>query len=353
MGIKDERKFENLDKLIQLLLDHPKGLRKAEIARRLNVHRSTAAEYLDDLGGMGVPVFEPSEGRYAILRDQYEVKISVNMHESLALHLAARLLTTRTDKHYPHAASALRKLGGALQGLAPLMSAHMRQSAEVLDGDERRRDPIFMQALETLTQAWSLGRKVRLTHEMEDGGIYTYTFAPYFIEPYAVGRTLHVIGLREPPGKVRTFKIERIRTIQLLDEPYRVPADFDARQQLKDAWGIWFTEREPEEVKLWFSRKVARRVRETDWHHTGRIVQENEDGAIVWAAQVAEWQEMLPWVRGWGADCEVLEPGELREVMMGEAKALAEQYGWRVRLSSDDSRPPTLEDTFQDFFGGG
>jgi CRISPR-associated endonuclease/helicase Cas3 len=336
MGIKDERKFENLDKLIQLLLDHPKGLRKAEIARRLNVHRSTAAEYLDDLGGMGVPVFEPSEGRYAILRDQYEVKISVNMHESLALHLAARLLTTRTDKHYPHAASALRKLGGALQGLAPLMSAHMRQSAEVLDGDERRRDPIFMQALETLTQAWSLGRKVRLTHEMEDGGIYTYTFAPYFIEPYAVGRTLHVIGLREPPGKVRTFKIERIRTIQLLDEPYRVPADFDARQQLKDAWGIWFTEREPEEVKLWFSRKVARRVRETDWHHTGRIVQENEDGAIVWAAQVAEWQEMLPWVRGWGADCEVLEPEELREVMKREVRRMARMYGM-----GDASAPQT------------
>ena len=352
MGVKDERKFENLDKLIQLLLDHPKGLHKAEIARRLNVHRSTAAEYITDLKGLSVPVFEPSEGRFAILRDRYEVKISVNMHESLALHLAARLLTTRTDKHYPHAASALRKLGRALEGLAPLISEHMQQSAEVLDSEERRRDPIFMQALATLTEAWSRGRKVRLTHEMEDGRIHSYVFAPYFIEPYAVGRTLHVIGLREPPGKIRTFKIERIRTIQLLDEAYSVAADFDPREQLKDAWGIWFTEQEPEEVRLRFSRRVARRVGETDWHHTGRIVQENEDGSIVWSAQVAEWQEMLPWVRGWGADCEVLEPVELREVMMGEAKALAERYRWQVRLSPDDSKPPTLEDTFRDFFGG-
>ena len=167
MGVKDERKFENLDKLIQLLLDHPKGLHKAEIARRLNVHRSTAAEYITDLKGLSVPVFEPSEGRFAILRDRYEVKISVNMHESLALHLAARLLTARTDKHYPHAASALRKLGRALEGLAPLISEHMKQSADVLDSEERRRDPIFMQALETLTAritqrlAGSLARELK------------------------------------------------------------------------------------------------------------------------------------------------------------------------------------------------
>ena len=326
MGVKDERKFENLDKLIQLLLDNPQGLRKAEIARRLNVHRSTAAEYLDDLSHMHIPVYEPSEGRFAILRDRYEVKISVNMHESLALHLAARLLTTRTDKHYPHAASALRKLGRAIEGLAPLISNHMQQSANVLDGDHRRRDPIFMQALETLTQAWSQGRKVRLTHEMEDGKVHTYLFAPYFIEPYAVGRTLHVIGFREPPGKLRTFKIERIRTIQLSDETYSIPAGFDPGDQLKDAWGIWYTEGEPEEVRLWFSKKVARRVSETDWHHTGKIVQENEDGSIVWTARVAEWQEMLPWIRGWGADLEVLRPEELRQALKREARGLAGLY---------------------------
>ena len=50
MGSKDERKFENLHKLVQVLLDHPEGLTKAEIARKLGVHRSTAAEYIDSLG---------------------------------------------------------------------------------------------------------------------------------------------------------------------------------------------------------------------------------------------------------------------------------------------------------------
>jgi hypothetical protein len=57
MGIKDERKFENLDKLIQLLLDHPKGLHKAEIARAhrqaLPARRQRAAQAGARPGGAG------------------------------------------------------------------------------------------------------------------------------------------------------------------------------------------------------------------------------------------------------------------------------------------------------------
>jgi CRISPR-associated endonuclease/helicase Cas3 len=346
MSERLDRKIERLDKLEYLLLDHPGGLTKAEIARRLGVHRSTAAEYIDDLSGRTV-LYEPSPGRYAIDRDAYKVRVRLTVHESLALHLAARLLTTRTDKHNPHAASALRKLGAALEKLAPRISQHLALSAEVLDDLSRRRDPVFMQVLETLTRAWSLSKNVHLTHEMENGRVFEYDFAPYFIEPYAVGRTVHVIGLREPPGQVRTFKVERIRTAILLDTSYEIPPNFDPRETLKDAWGIWYTEREPEEVVLRFSHKVATRVRETQWHHTEKTEEEN-DGSLIWRAKIAEWQEMLPWIRGWGADCEVLEPKELRETVMGEAKAIAEKYGWFVYSKPVGQPLSTLDDFFGD-----
>lgn len=329
MGKKEERKFESLHQLIELLLDHPEGLTKAEIARRLNVHRSTAGQYIDDLGasgGFNVPVIEVSPDRFTIDRDHYEVKISVDIHEALALHLAARLLTTSTDKHNPHAAGALRKLGRSLEKLAPLISDHMRRSAEVLDADDRRRDPVFLQALETLTRAWSRRRKVRLTHEMEDGSIHEYLFSPYYIEPYAAGRTMHAIGFREPPGKVRTFKIERIRTIELLeDAAYTIPTTFDPLGQLRDAWGIWYTEQAATPIKLLFTRRVAKRVQETVWHNTQEIA-EQPDGSVVWTAHVAEWQEMLPWIRGWGADVEVLEPLGLREALIRGVRNLVHLY---------------------------
>jgi len=51
-------------------------------------------------------------------------------------------------------------------------------------------------------------------------------------------------------------------------------------------------------------------------------------------------------VRQWGADCEALAPKELREELMGEAKALAERYGWFV-----SSQPSGKSSTLDDFFG--
>jgi len=46
---KFERKLEQIYRLEHLLLAHPKGLKQAEIARRLAVHRSTVSRYLTDV----------------------------------------------------------------------------------------------------------------------------------------------------------------------------------------------------------------------------------------------------------------------------------------------------------------
>jgi predicted DNA-binding transcriptional regulator YafY len=93
-----------------------------------------------------------------------------------------------------------------------------------MDSQAQRHDPVYLEVLETMTRAWSDGRVAHLWHRMEDGRVFDYDFAPYFIEPYAVGQTTHVIGWREPPGALRTFKLERIQRIELtgkLHQPRR------------------------------------------------------------------------------------------------------------------------------------
>jgi CRISPR-associated endonuclease/helicase Cas3 len=318
-------KAERLRQMETLLLAHPEGLRPAEIARRLGVHRSTVGRDLTDLTRL-IPLCEDESGRVGINRDDYLVALRLTLHESMAVHLAARLLAGHTDKHNPHAGAALRKLGLALEGLAPLVSRHLQLSADVMDSAAQRHDPVYLEVLEKLTRAWSDGRQVRLSHQAPDGRIYSYTFSPYYIEPYAAGRTAHAIGWREPPGAVRTFKLERIRRIELLETPYQIPAGFDPRDLLADAWGIWTSEEEPTEVALRFHPRVAGRVRETRWHSSERVEAEGVDGALIWRATIAEPQEMLPWIRGWGAEVEVLEPAGLRDQLVKEARRLARLY---------------------------
>ncbi len=326
-------KAERLLQIESLLLAHPEGLSQAEIARRLGVHRSTIHHCLPDLKRFCI--YETSDGRLAIDRDHYLMNVRLTLHESMALHLAARLMTTRTDKQNPHAAAALRKLGLALEKLAPKVSEHLKASAEVMEDQARRHDPVYLEVLETLTRAWSDGRVAHIWHRLEDGRVFDYDFAPYFIEPYAVGQTAHAIGWCGTLDALRTFKLERIQRIELTGRVYTIPQDFDPRDKLADAWGIWYTEAEPVEVVLKFHPRVTHRVRETRWHRSERI-EEQPDGFLLWRARVAEPQEMLPWIRGWGADVEVLEPEALREALVREVRNMARVYG----VSNEPPPPP-------------
>jgi CRISPR-associated endonuclease/helicase Cas3 len=324
-----ERAGNKASRLLQieaLLVGHPEGLTPAEIARRLDVHRSTIGRYLPDLP-KHIYVDDMDGDRWKIDRDADLVNVRFTLHEAMAVHLAGRLLADWSNRRNPHASAALRKLGIALERLAPLISNHLLASAEVMDDEAQRHDPVYREVLETLTRAWSERRKVRVWHQNEKTQqIHEYIFAPYFIEPYAIGQTTHVIGWRQPPGALRTFKLERIRHIERLIEPYQIAPGFDPRRLLADAWGIWYTEDKPQEVVLMFHPRVARRVQETRWHRSEKV-EEQPDGYLIWRAQVAEPREMLPWVRGWGGDCEVLEPKELRESVRIEAGRLARLYG--------------------------
>jgi predicted DNA-binding transcriptional regulator YafY len=234
------------------------------------------------------------------------------------------------DRRNPHVASALRKLGISLEKLAPLISHFVRNSANTFDDDSKRQDPLYLQVLEKLTLAWAEKRQVQLWYRgAERKQVKEYTFCPYFVEVSAVGQAVYAIGIIQPQNQTRTFKIERVERIELLKEHYAIPADFNPNEMLGQAWGIWFTDEEPLEIKLRFSARVAARVRETRWHPSEQV-SELEDGSLLWCASIAEPREMLPWVRGWGADVEVLEPQELRETIKTEAKNLAMIYQMKI-----------------------
>ena len=79
------------------------------------------------------------------------------------------------------------------------------------------------------------------------------------------------------------------------------------------------------DVVLRFSAKVAYRVRESDWPGVVEVTDE-PDGGCRMRLRVKHTLEMKPWIRGWGPDCEVLEPEELRCEIAGEMKAAGAVY---------------------------
>ena len=320
-----------LQQIEKLLWAHPEGLSQSEVAHRIGVNRSTIWKYVDDNQlPPGVYVDDFDDKKLKLDRSADLTKAAFSLNEVMALHLATRLLATRTDKQNPHAASALRKLANALQRLDHNVSQHLLRSADVMDEATAYRDPVYLQVLETLTAAWSAGRKVKVTHLNKFERIDEHIYSPYFIEPYAVGQTTHVLGWCEPLNAMRTFKIERLRSAVMLPDHYTIPTNFDPAERLRNAWGIWYTDSEPVEVVLRFHPNVARRVQETQWQR-GQQIEVQLDGWLLWRALIAEPKEMLPWIRGWGADVEVVEPEELRESLTQTAEKLSQRYGLKSR----------------------
>lgn len=320
------KKADRLLHLEQLLLAHPAGLKRIELARRLGVNRSTVTRDIQDLSE-ALALVEEDDGRLWIDPSNSLTRLRLTLDECLAVHLATRLYTSRSDRHNPPAASALRKLGTALEPAAPLIGRHVSRSADAVDGTDRREDPQYLASLSTLARAWAQGRKVRLRYESRPGQAAERILSVWLIEPYALGMTTYTIGWLEPPGEPRVLKVERIRSITILpDQPYELPEDFDAATLLRGAWGVWISSASPMEVRLRFASEAGRRLRETRWHPSETLT-EQEDGGVEWRATVLDWTEMIPWVQGWGALVEVLEPPALREHLRKQVTILAERYG--------------------------
>lgn len=198
--------------------------------------------------------------------------------------------------------------------------------------------PIFS----VLSQGWLSRRVVTLDYEPPRRHRYSCHFAPYLLEPSGIGRTLYFIGHSDPPGKLRVYKLERVRHAALTDETFVIPDDFDGAALLRRAWGVMYGDGDLETVKLRFSQFVSARVRETRWHPSETLTETAE--GLVWEAQIGDITEIRPWIRGWGADCEVLAPVALRDEMIREVNRLQRRYGLSRTSPSDDGPDQNLLD---------
>jgi proteasome accessory factor B len=142
-----------------------------------------------------------------------------------------------------------------------------------------------------------------------------------------------VIGFDHLRQAIRTFKVERLERVEPTSEQFEPPGDFDPHAFLLNAWGINWGSGETVEVRLRFPPgRVTQRVKESEWHISQRV-EDLPDGGCILAVRVGATLEMKPWIRQWGADCEVLSPAELRAEIAEEMRRAAEIYGASLSFS--------------------
>jgi predicted DNA-binding transcriptional regulator YafY len=310
----------------QLLLQHPTGLRQADLARILGVHRSTVSRLVPALTEL-FPIVEEDDGRLTIDRSRYLSRMKITLDEAMAIYLGARLLYRHSDLQNPHVESAVFKLADAIHGVAPHLADDVAATARSMSDDSSSKSAAYIRALEALTRALAERRWVTVRYQpLTAPKPTTARFAPYLLEPYGPGFSTYAIGLRDPPVRVFTLKVERMVNVRLEPETFEVPANHDHAELLRNTWGIWRPDEDgPVEVVLRFSAAVAARVRESRWHKS-ETIQSDDAGGVIWRGVVGDVLEISPWIRGWGKEVEVLAPAALRESIADDARAAAAQY---------------------------
>lgn len=286
---------------------------------------------------------DAKSGGWKLDRMQYTSNVRLNRYEALVLYLATRRASQQGPFAGKHLANTLEKLSRNLQ--KPMTARLVQAADKVL---QEQVDEERVKILERITQAWVEGLKLRIKYQsLHAKKPKDHTLRPYLIEPSPWSDSVYLIAYNDKHENTSVYKIERIVEAVVSGASFEIPDDFDEGEMLKHAWGIWARAGKPVHVKLRFAPGPAtRRLRESVWHPLEKVTGA-EDGGCFWEAPIAEWREMLPWVRGWGSECFVEFPKELKETLMGEAKAMAEKYGWVVS-SQKSGKSSTLDDFYGD-----
>jgi len=320
-------KGERIAQLDLLLHSHPGGLSRAEIARKLGVHRSTISRYVTELKQY-IDIYEDENNLIKIRPKEGEDNISLSIYESLAFNLSAEILTNNTEFQNPHLASGLRKIALNMRSYAPKIAENIISLAETIDREvlqKREKMGQFNSILEALIDSWVTGKIVRIQH-IVDGEENETDFAPYFIgfrEEESGRNPISVTGRLRHTSAITTIDISTITSATILDEIYTIPDNLKPfhRQQLDDHYdSIDFI---PLVLRL-KEKSALNSLRSLN--HTPPRFEKGEEGELICRMEAENSIELILRIIQSGPAIEILEPLSFKKKFLKLLKTILAIY---------------------------
>lgn len=137
-----------------------------------------------------------------------------------------------------------------------------------------------------------------------------YTLDPYRVVYYHGG--LYLYARAHEYDEVRTFAVERIQRIEVLDAGFQIPKDFSVSDYARGAFGI--AGGKPETVEVVFAPEMAGYIRERVWHES-QVLEDRPDGSVLLRMSVAPGFELQSWIKGFLPHVRIQRPASLREAV--------------------------------------
>lgn len=309
-------RFQRLSRIIELLAlvqAQPRRWNAKSLARLFEVSEKRIYDDLSELTVAKIYLHFEETG-YVLDTRFMPPPLPLTDLEALTLHLALDGFSRGRGRLRTVARTALNKLRCVIppetQELVGRVSIDHKGHSEVRDYLERIQQAIAgKKALSIRYFAFS------------EGKTYRREVAPYAL--FFRKNAWYFCGHDSVFDEVRTFRINRIRSLKETENTFELPGDFSLDAYLEGSWHIWSGA--PIQVEAIFSERIRPLIEEHEWQK-GEEKIATRGGRLIYRCTVRGQEEIKQWLLGWGGEVEVVAPKELRAEMAREAKGMAAMY---------------------------
>ena len=293
-----------------------------QLMEELSVSRRTLFRDLNMLELARVPYYyDADRGGYRIAGNFFLPPVNLTLGEALSMLALTRLREVRQLPLLGEAAKAALKLESALP------TAIRQHVGGVVDKMSISFGPVARQhgldgMMADLSGAIASRHVCRMTYISFDEKKQLQTN----IHPLRLvfnNRAWYLLAWAEQWGAVRTFKLSRMKRLDVTNECFDQPA-FDEAKYFGRAWAM-IPEGRIYKVHLRFAPKVAGNVAEVQWHPSQSVTW-GDDGSIDFHVSVDGLGEIFWWILGYGDQVEVVSPAPLRKRLTQVAQSMHECY---------------------------
>ena len=145
---------------------------------------------------------------------------------------------------------------------------------------------------------------------------------PYFVKIFK--QLWYVIGLNVKDGQVKTYALDRMSSLNLLQETFDLPEDVNPAEFFKDCFGIITTRNSAKRIVLRVEPTQAKYFRALPLHSSQQ--EEVHDDYSLFSYTMRITYDLKEEIMSHGASIEVLEPKELKTLIRTELEQALKNY---------------------------